>query len=653
MATATFGMLLKAKVQGTNDFKRLGNSMQGAQGKAKNLAMSMNGLKTALGGVLGIIGTGVLVRKIFGKTAELETQTRSLKVLTGELSTAKNIIEELQQFAAVTPFTSSELVETAKRLKAFGIETKDLVDTTKRLGDVAGATGAELDGIATAFGQIRAKGKLQQEENLQLLERGVDLTSELRKMYGLTGEELAKAMTKGQISFEAANEALRRLTDTGGKYANGAIAQSDTLAGKLSTIQDGVDRLARRIGQVLTPVLKSIFDQAITALDAVNRVLAAGRGGGFSRSVAISANLIRFGATSEGVDRIAKGISQITNQKNKVGIEQNLQALQKYQRLLQGIGATDPNADRAVQLQRTILEKIDLNLKALKAAEQTTKPAVFKTFELPDPDEGKPKKKTAAEKAAEKAAALYQKQLRELAEASQAFTGVSIEVVEKIESQATAFDGVRDAAANYLESIGTVRDGITNLSSNVFKGLEDSLTSLVTTGKANFQEFARSVLEATARLIVQQSILAGVMQLIRSIGGGGSPFQAGTTGLNTNYTPAPAPSYFTNPQFGVAPFAKGGVINDPLMFAYANGGVGRFGLAGEAGPEGILPLKRGRGGRLGVEASGGMGNIVVNVDATGTQAEGNATNSRQLGEAIGSAVRQELLKQKRPGGLLA
>ena len=74
----------------------------------------------------------------------------------------------MKAFGAVTPFTSQELIETSKRLKAFGFETNQVVDVTKRLADVAGATGADLGGIATAFGQIQSKGRLQTEELLQL-----------------------------------------------------------------------------------------------------------------------------------------------------------------------------------------------------------------------------------------------------------------------------------------------------------------------------------------------------------------------------------------------------------------------------------------------------------------------------------------------------
>ena len=99
----------------------------------------------------------------------------------------------------------------------------------------------------------------------------------------------------------------------------------------------------------------------------------------------------------------------------------------------------------------------------------------------------------------------------------------------------------------------------------------------------------------------------------------------------------------------VIPYASGGVIDKPVIFPMAQG----MGLAGEAGPEAILPLKRGKGGRLGVEASGGVGNVVVNVDASGTNVEGDEEQGRQLGLLISSAVQSEIIQQQRPGGLLA
>ena len=260
-------------------------NLQQVNAASKVAQAGVGSLKNAVAGLAASFTAISAAKFVFAKTAEIESQTRSLQVLTGSVQQAKQIIEELQQLGAVTPFTSTELIDAAKRLQAFGVQAKDVVETTRRLADASGATGAELQGLVTAYGQVQAKGRLQGEELLQFQERGIALQEELRKMYGMTGEEFQKALSKGQISAKAVEVALQRLTSTGGKYANGAIAQSDTLSGKLSTLQDGVDALARRIGQALTPALKSIFNQAIAVVDAINAALAAGRGGGFTRSV--------------------------------------------------------------------------------------------------------------------------------------------------------------------------------------------------------------------------------------------------------------------------------------------------------------------------------------------------------------------------------
>ena len=90
----------------------------------------------------------------------------------------------------------------------------------------------------------------------------------------------------------------------------------------------------------------------------------------------------------------------------------------------------------------------------------------------------------------------------------------------------------------------------------------------------------------------------------------------------------------------VKKYAKGGVVDRPTLFKYSNGGSGNFGLMGEAGsPEAILPLKRGRSGNLGVESNGsGTTNIVVNVDSTGSEVEGDTDQSQQLGRAFADAI---------------
>ncbi len=213
--------------------------------------------------------------------------------------------------------------------------------------------------------------------------------------------------------------------------------------------------------------------------------------------------------------------------------------------------------------------------------------------------------------------------------------------------------GFRQGIDDYVKSIGTMKEATAQLASNGIKGIEDAIFSLVTTGKANFREFAADILKQTARMIIQQMILRVVMQAIGAIGGGGG-----------NLSNLNAPATINNPlgilesangnafgQNGIIPFAKGGIVNKPTLFKFAKG----TGLMGEAGPEAIIPLKRGRDGKLGV-AGGGGGNTTVNVsvDASGnSQVSGNAGQGEQLGRVVAQAVQAELIKQRRPGGLLA
>jgi tape measure domain-containing protein len=258
------------------DSRNAVGKLREVQAQSKQTERAFGGIAAAATKLAVAFGGIQAARFVFAKTAELESQSRSLAILAGSAEKAGQIIKELQDLGAVTPFTSTELIDSAKRLQAFGVEADKVVETTRRLADASGATGAELSGLVTAYGQVQAKGRLQGEELLQFQERGIALQEELRKMYGMTGEEFQKALSKGQVSAKAVEVALVNLTSAGGKYANGAIAQSDTLQGRLSTLQDGVDALARGIGESLSPAIKAVLNEAIFAVNAINSLIATG-----------------------------------------------------------------------------------------------------------------------------------------------------------------------------------------------------------------------------------------------------------------------------------------------------------------------------------------------------------------------------------------
>jgi tape measure domain-containing protein len=721
------------------DSRNAVSKLRQVQAQSKQTERAFGGIAAAVGKLATAFGVIQAARFVFVKTAEVETQTRSLAILAGSAQKAGQIIEELQQLGAVTPFTSTELIDSAKRLQAFGVEADKVVETTRRLADASGATGAELSGLVTAYGQVQAKGRLQGEELLQFQERGIALQEELRKMYGMTGEEFQKALSKGQVSAKAVEVALQNLTNTGGKYANGAIAQSDTLNGRLSTLQDGVDALARRIGQVLTPALKAIFNQAIAVVDAINAALAAGRGGGFTRNVAGAKQFLNIGATSQAVDNIAKGVGQVSSQKNKSGIQQNLQALQQYQRLLQSIGADDPNEGRAVQLQGEILTKINQNLAAQKQLQSGAKSAdklftppllgaaptgggggsgakkgsddanraleiqkqqyqvaddrntaLKDTFALLQQTEAVAKRELELDirlgqiarefntlkeeaKSADELAMVslnenLEKKIAEL-EAEREINELLIEratlvanlvkassmptVYNELETQDAALQAILDK----YPAIGSAADAAATLATSGMAAMIDGTKS----AQEVFADFLNTIANAlmqTAAKMIAQYIAIGIARMFAGMGGGVGNFApsgplAAVGNVNTDVSSffslnADGNAFGAN---GIIPFAKGGIVNSPTVFPFAKG----IGLMGEAGPEAILPLKRGADGSLGVMASGGGGdvNVVVNVDAKGSSVEGDEQGANQLGRVISAAVQSELIKQQRPGGILA
>ena len=106
---------------------------------------------------------------------------------------------------------------------------------------------------------------------------------------------------------------------------------------------------------------------------------------------------------------------------------------------------------------------------------------------------------------------------------------------------------------------------------------------------------------------------------------------------------------------GIGSIGKDGAKGTGLLglLGFADGGrppVGRPSIVGERGPELFVPD---RAGTIVPNHAMGGANVTVNVDASGSSVEGNADQASQLGKAIGIAVQQELVKQKRPGGLLA
>ena len=622
----------KALSKSTDKLKgRLDKSSRSFKNTGKSAKEASKGVKTfanALSPLIKALAIAATARFVFVKTAELETQRKSLEVLTGSLEKTNKIIEELQQFSAITPFTSSELIDQTKRLKAFGFETEELVDTTRRLAEVAGATGADLQGIATAFGQIRAKGKLQQEENLQLLERGVDITTELKRITGLQGDAFEKAQRQGKIGADLVNQALINLTNEGGKFFGGATLQAETLNGQLSTLKDNVEKLAVAIGDFLGPILKRVFKEANRVLDAINRLISSE----FQRDISkLRFQLQIAGGTKKDLENIKNFVDSIPTQ----GID--LISVDTIQSQLQGTSNKLKEVASEISRQRPF----GLTRKEIKAFENAQKSILDKIQEL----EKVRKRILNDNKKNEK----ITKEIKKDTEGTTiAFTGL-VPITQTFKDalgQSDSFlDAINGSAFQLSEGIFEITSEADQLKEKfmeIGQGIEDGIVSGLTDavmGTKTLAEAATSVLNNLKRKLVEVAIQ-------RAVSGIGNFFGNALSGIFGGGKKSSSFSGF--PNAFITSFDTG-------LLGFANGGrppVGRASLVGEKGPEIFVPRSAGTiipNDKIG----GGVTNVVtVNVDASGSAVSGNNADATVLGQVIGQAVQAQLIKEKRAGGLL-
>ena len=174
------------------------------------------------------------------------------------------------------------------------------------------------------------------------------------------------------------------------------------------------------------------------------------------------------------------------------------------------------------------------------------------------------------------------------------------------------------------------------MNNEIINGIEGMIDGTKTLGQV-----ASSMLKKVANQMLQMAIMGK--------SGSGGLFGSLLRGIGSIFTGG-----FGGPG-GFFFFSAATPLTAGLDFsgAFANGGrppVGRAALVGERGPELFVP--RSAGTIVPNHAMGGA-NVTVNVDASGSAVQGDGNDAAQLGRAIGLAVQQELVKQKRPGGLLA
>ena len=206
------------------------------------LGRSWNYMKNRLAFYFTVGASTSFIKNLIEVRSQYEMNERALGILINSAERGTQIFNELSQMALVSPYTLIELSTAAKQLTAYDIAAKDVVDTTRRLADMASAVGIPIERLTYALGQIKAYGYLNSRDARMFANAGIPLVKQLSDYYTqLEGRLVSTAdvydrIKKKTIDYEQVVQVINKMTDEGGKFFDFQAKMADTLKVRLANL---------------------------------------------------------------------------------------------------------------------------------------------------------------------------------------------------------------------------------------------------------------------------------------------------------------------------------------------------------------------------------------------------------------------------------
>lgn len=207
--------------------------------------------------LLGGLGFEQLASSIFNTRSQFQQLEISFTTMLGSADKSKQLMDELIQTAAHTPFDMSSITSGAKQLLAYGTEAKDVNKTLVQLGDIASGLNIPLGDLVYLYGTTVAQGKVFTMDLRQFMGRGVPLAEELGKILHQNTTEVQESVSKGKVTSDIFKEAIANMTQAGGRFGGLMEQQSKTLEGQWSNIGDSIQQAFNEIGKKSEGVFSS------------------------------------------------------------------------------------------------------------------------------------------------------------------------------------------------------------------------------------------------------------------------------------------------------------------------------------------------------------------------------------------------------------
>lgn len=251
----------KKATSGIKGFADKCNKMTGALSAIA--AVQLGSVFTGMAG--GILNMGIASVQA---AAQLRQYEIAFQTMLKSAEAGTQMLRDLQQFAAETPFDVPGVVSAGQQLMAFGFKAEEIIPMLTNLGDAASGLGLGTEGVsrlAYALGQMQTSGKLNAQDMMQLTSAGISAWDMLAQAAGKTVAEMKDLCSKGAIDSKAAVQTI--IAGMNDQFGGMMAKTSDEVAGLLANIEETAGNTSAAVGKYLTEafnikgILKDVSDR--------------------------------------------------------------------------------------------------------------------------------------------------------------------------------------------------------------------------------------------------------------------------------------------------------------------------------------------------------------------------------------------------------
>lgn len=376
---------------------------------------AMKKMGAAMAGAFAVGQLKDFALKVATVRGEFQQLEIAFSTMLGNKKQADALMQQLIDTAATTPFGMNDIANSAKQLLAYGAEADKVNETLVRLGDIAAGLSIPINDLAYLYGTTMVQGRLYTQDLNQFLNRGIPLVDELAKQFGVTKGEVKQLVEQGKVGFPEVEKAIVAMTSEGSKFGGLMEAQSKSITGQISNLEDAVEQMINEVGKSSEGVIGGILGAASSIVDHWKQI-----------GIVVGGTIATWGAYKAAV--LAVGVAT----KISAAIQESA-AYQQRLAAMQGIALSEA---QAVAAANTNLLSVAMN--GLKTAILSNPIGLI----------------VGVIGAAVTALTLFNSGMEETTELSQRFGKKAADAVEEVEFLSTALKGLDESSTTYKKTLG-------------------------------------------------------------------------------------------------------------------------------------------------------------------------------------------------------